>query len=106
VVGVEFSPVLAVQVVKEAVLLTGSVAVAVLEAAGLPVLLTPMVAQAVLPIIRAALLPVVQVVAHIALRQQVEAVGGLLEVPHIVVFHDMVVRVVELFNLMAVPLLG
>jgi hypothetical protein len=46
------------------------------------------------------------VVAHIALRQQVEAVGGLLEVPHIVVFHDMVVRVVELFNLMAVPLLG
>lgn len=105
-VGVEFSPVLAAQVVKEAVLLTGSVAVAVLEAAGLPVLLTPMVAQAVLPIIRAALLPVVGVAAHIALRQQVEAVGGLLEVPHTAVFHEMVVRVVEPFNLMAVPLLG
>jgi len=106
VVGVEFSPVLAAQVVKEAMLLTGSVAVAVLEAAGLPVLLTPMVAQGVLPIIRVALLPVVQVVGLIRLQVLEAVVGGLLEVPHTAVFHDTVVRVVEPFNLMAVLLLG
>ncbi len=105
-VGVEFSPVLAAQVVKEAMLLTGSVAVAVLEAAGLPVLLTPMVAQGVLPIIRVALLPVVQVVGLIRLQVLEAVVGVLLEVPHTAVFHDTVVRVVEPFNLMAVLLLG